>query len=265
MPDAVAPRESGAKSLLEMASFIWLNFYFWGTVSLVTLLFLVGGTLYTGLFFFVVRNRRKTKRLIRRTISHYGAATLNCGWPLVRVSYVDHAPKEEPPFVFVSNHRSSSDAFIMACLPFECIQVLNNWVSKVPIIGQIGFIAGYLTVRKMPFPQFERAGSKLLSEGCSIIAFPEGTRSGSPRMGMFHGSALRLAQKTGAKIVPLAISGNENIPKRGSMWLHPGRIVLSKLPAVTQQQYKDLTPYKLKILVRDLIQRELDSHSAASA
>ena len=219
MPDAVAPGESGEKSLLEMASFIWLNFYFWTAVSLVTLLFLVGGTLYTGLYFLVVRNRQKTKHLIRRTIRHYAATALMCGWPLVRMRFVDHAPKDEPPFVLVSNHRSSSDAFIMACLPFECIEVLNNWVSEVPVIGQISYIAGYLTVRKMPFTEFEKAGSKLLSEGCSIIAFPEGTRSGLPRMGMFHGSSLRLAQKTGTKIVPLAISGNENIPKRGSLWL----------------------------------------------
>jgi 1-acyl-sn-glycerol-3-phosphate acyltransferase len=78
-------------------------------------------------------------------------------------------------------------------------------------------------------------------------------------MGKFHGSAIRLAQHVGANIVPLAIRGNENIPGRGSLLLHPGRIVMTKLPAITPNQYKDMTAYQLKTFVRDQIQRELDA------
>ena len=251
-------------SFTSILAVLWLNLFFWSVVPLVTLCYLVGGVFYTGLFFLVVRDRRKTRWLVRRTISHYGAATLRCGWPLIRVSYVDHSPADKPPFVFVSNHRSASDAYIMACLPFECIQVLNNWPAKIPIFGTIANIAGYLTVRKMPFDEFEMKGSKLLAEGVSVIAFPEGTRSGSRRMGMFHGSALRLAQHAGANIAPLAISGNENIPKRGSMLLHPGHIVITKLPVVTKEDYKDLSAYKLKTLVREQIQRELDTQATGA-
>lgn len=258
------PRKSLVRSLISTLSLVWLNLFFWLSVPLVTLAFLIGGVFYAGLFFLIVRNRRRTKWLVRRTISRYGAATLRCGWPLVRVSYVDRAPQDKPPFIFVSNHRSASDAYIMACLPFECIQVLNNWPSRIPIFGSIAKIAGYLTVRKMPFDEFVEAGSKLLADGVSIIAFPEGTRSGSRQMGMFHGSALRLAQQAGANIAPLAISGNENIPRRGSMLLHPGRIVITKLPAITRQDYKDLSAYKLKTLVREQIQRELDIQAAGA-
>ncbi len=190
------------------------------------------------------------------------ALVLKCGWPLVKVRYVDHGPQDSPPFVFVSNHRSASDAYLMACLPFECIQVLNNWPSRLPLIGRVSSIAGYLKVRQMSHEAFVEAGSRLLAEGVSIIAFPEGTRSRSRKLGPFHGSAFRLAQRACASIVPLAIAGNEDIPRRGSLVLHPGRITVSKLPALTHEQYKDMTAFKLKTLVRERIRQYLDAQPA---
>ena len=180
----------------------------------------------------------------------------------MRVRYVDYAPQDTPPFVFVANHVSSSDPFLMAGLPFECIQVLNNWPARIPVLGFFSLLAGYLKVREMPIDAFIQAGSKLLAEGTSIIAFPEGTRSGSGHMGPFHGSAFRLAQHHGAKIVPLAVSGNENIPGSGSLLLHPGLIVVAKLPAITRDQYAGMNAYKLKTWVHAIIQRQLDRPSA---
>jgi 1-acyl-sn-glycerol-3-phosphate acyltransferase len=177
---------------------------------------------------------------------------------MVRVRYVDHAPGETPPFVYVANHRSTSDAYLMACLPCEAVQVVNIWPLRIPFLGAIARIAGYLSVREIPMEDFLRQGTELLSQGVSVIAFPEGTRSGSRTMGPFHGSAFRLAIHAGAKIAPLAISGNENIPRRGSLWLHPGEITVQKLPALDAAQYQTLGAFKLKILVQDVIQQYLD-------
>jgi 1-acyl-sn-glycerol-3-phosphate acyltransferase len=249
--------ETHGRPAPHAARVLLLNLSFWTLAALVTLLFILIGVPYVTAFGLLSRNRRRTLRLLRRTISHYGSSILQCGWPLVRVRFVDHAPGDQPPFVFIANHRSSSDPFLMAVLPFECIQVLNNWPARIPVLGIVARIAGYLKVRQMPIEDFIRQGSKLLAEGCSIIAFPEGTRSGSSRMGPFHGAAFRLAQHHGAKIVPLTISGNENIPPRGSLRLYPGRVVVTKLPAITPDQYAALNPYKLKTHVHGIIERHL--------
>jgi 1-acyl-sn-glycerol-3-phosphate acyltransferase len=258
----MTPPQARAGSPTSLISVLWLNLFFWSAVVVVTATFVTCATIYVGLFLLVVRNRRRGKWLVRRSISHYGSLVLKCGWPLVKVHYVDLAPQESPPFVFVSNHRSASDAFLMACLPFECIQVLNNWPSKLPVVGPVAWIAGYLQVRKMSPESFVEAGCRLLADGVSIIAFPEGTRSGSRNLGSFHGSAFRLAQRAQAKIVPLAIEGNENIPRRGSVILHPGQITVSKLPALTHDEYKDMNTYKLKMLVRERIRQHLDAQPA---
>jgi len=236
----------------------WLNFAFWVLFSIVTAGFIVGGFICACVHALCVRDRRKTLRLVRRTISYYGAATLRCGWPMVRVRYVDHAPGDTPPFVFVANHRTTSDAYVMGCLPCEAVQVVNIWPFRIPFLGRIARLAGYLSVREMPMEDFLRRGAELLSQGVSVITFPEGTRSGSRRMGQFHGSAFRLAIHAGARIAPLAISGNEHIPRRGSLWLHPGKITIDKLPALDAAQYQTLGAYKLKTRVREVIQQQLD-------
>jgi 1-acyl-sn-glycerol-3-phosphate acyltransferase len=246
----------------SLLSVVWLNLFFWASVVVVTALFVTGATIYVGLFLLVVRNRRRGKWLVRRSITHYGDLVLRLGWPLVKVRYVDHAPDESSPFIFVSNHRSASDAFLMACLPFEVVQVLNNWPSRLPVVGPVAWIAGYLKVRKMSPEAFIQKGTRLLKDGVCIVTFPEGTRSGSRNLGSFHGSAFRLALHSGAPIAPLAITGNENIPRRGSVVLHPGRITVAKLPSITHEQYKDLTAYKLKTLVREKIRAYLDAQPA---
>jgi len=243
---------------------IWLNFSFWIIFTIWTAILALIAIPFHYLFSLVSGNRRRGDWLIRRIISNYGTAVIHSGWPLVRVKYVDRAPGEKPPFVFVSNHRSASDAFVMAFIPLECVQMLNIWPSRVPLINYLSRTAGYLRVREMPFDDFLAQGSRLLSQGVSIIAFPEGTRSGSKKMGPFHGSAFRLAQHNGVKICPLAISGSENIPRRGSLVMHPGQIVMTKLPAVTPEQYHDLTAFALKNRVRDVIGRHLESQDLQS-
>jgi 1-acyl-sn-glycerol-3-phosphate acyltransferase len=248
--------------LLWAVSIVWLNTMFWLAVLLLTLGFVTIGVAYVGLFHLITQSRRRTLWLIRRMISHYGSWVISCCWPLVRVRYVDYAPDDQPPFVFICNHPSTADPFLMTVLPFESIALHKTWTAKIPVYGRVGRIAGYLTVLEMPHDAFMAAGSKLLAEGVSIIAFPEGTRSGSRHMGQFHGAAFRLAQHNGVKIVPMAISGSQHIHQRGSWLMRPASVVVSKLRALTREQYENMNPFKLKTTVREQLREYLDAQPA---
>lgn len=207
----------------------------------------------------VVSSHRVTMRRIRRSISWYGWTILCCGWPFARAKYRDFAPEQASgPFIFICNHRSASDPFLMALLPYECVQIVNIWPFKLPVLGIAARIAGYLSVREMPVEEFYEKGARVLAEGACIIAFPEGTRSGSRVMGPFNSSIFRLGQQCRATFVPLAISGNERIPPKGSLVLHPGRIHVDKLPAVTWQDYQDMDAFQLKNHVRRLLGEHLN-------
>lgn len=247
------------RSILWWARLLALNLVFWTIAPVLSVLYGTVVAMYVTLVHYILGNRRLTKRLTRRGISYYGAMMVRCGWPFVRVRVVDCDPEEKLPCVFVSNHRSLSDGFLMSYLPIETVQVLNIWPAHMPVMGTLATKAEYLKVREMPFDEFLEAGSELLSIGCSVIAFPEGTRSGSRTLGPFHGSSFRLAQHCGISIVPIAIAGNEDIPHKGSLLLHPGRITFTKLPAIKPEHYAGMSPYQLKNLARDRIRAHLDT------
>jgi 1-acyl-sn-glycerol-3-phosphate acyltransferase len=197
--------------------------------------------------------------VIRRAISWYGSVIIRLPWPWARFKFVDYEPDAKPPFVIVSNHRSSSDAYLGAVLPFECVQVLNIWPNHVPFLRFMARIATYLSVREMSFEEFAARGSKLLQQGCSVIAFPEGTRSGSTKLNPFHSSSFRLAQMNRVKILPMVYFGNERIPARGAPWLNPGKVVIAKLVSVKPEQYEGMSPYRLKNRVRDMISAHIET------
>jgi len=145
----------------------------------------------------------------------------------------------------------------MAVLPVEGVQVVNIWPFRIPVIGFFARKAGYLNIRMMPSEEFFGNALELLREKVSIIFFPEGTRSGNRNIGNFHGSAFRLALKSKAPVVPLCISGSENIPPKGSLLLRPGTIRIRRLPAITWNEYKEMSVFTFKNRIREMIGREL--------
>ncbi len=202
---------------------------------------------------------RKTMWMTRRAISYYGWLILHCAWPFARVRYKDKSPEDrEGPFIFICNHRSASDPFLMACLPYEAIQIAKQWPLRIPVLGIMARIAGYLSIHEMTVESFFEKASQLYNEGVSMVSFPEGTRSGGRCMGQFTSAIFRFAKRIHATIVPLAISGNEDKPPKGSLLLHPGVVHVHKLPALRWEDYKDMSPFKLKNHVRNLLQEEID-------
>lgn len=201
---------------------------------------------------------RSTMKRVRRAISLYGRMITALPYPMIRVRYEDRAQGDPPgPYIFVANHRSASDAFLMCVLPHEAVQVVNTWPFRIPVLGLFAKVAGYLNVKNLPYEEFLAKAGKLLREGVSLVFFPEGTRSGGKAMGTFHGSAFRLALEEKAAIVPLCVSGSENIPPKGKLTLHPGTIRVRRLPAIPWEEYGNLNAFALKNRVRELIRQEL--------
>jgi 1-acyl-sn-glycerol-3-phosphate acyltransferase len=206
----------------------------------------------------IFMSHRRTMKRFRRAISWYGKIITSIPYPFIKLRYEDRGKKgAEGPYIFICNHRAASDAFLMCVLPHECVQIVNVWPFRIPVLGLYARFSGYLNIRKMSHEQFIGQATKLLSDRVSIIFFPEGTRSASRTMGSFHGAAFRLALESKAAVVPLCITGNENIPPKGSLLLHPGTIRVRRLPAVTWDEYKDLNAFAFKNRVWHIIDKEL--------
>lgn len=199
-------------------------------------------------------------RIVRGLIRLYGTLVIRVlARPGVRIEYCRREKEEKRGCVYICNHRASSDAFLMALLNTELVQVVNRWPFKIPVIGWVAEVAGYLNVRSMPFEEFLEKSVRLLKEGVSIAAFPEGSRSPEKTLRQFHGAVFRAAFAAQAPIVPVCIHGNDAIPSKGSLWLTPGVIRVERLPAVEWETYRNDSPFQLKQRIRQKIQDAFDA------
>lgn len=236
---------------------ILMNVYFYTFFLISSAIVIPLLVLFIAFLSLFVSDRIVMKRF-RRCISWYGKVMTAVTFPLIRIRYEDNSEEDKNrSYIFVCNHRAASDAFLMCVLPLEAVQVVNTWPFHIPVLGRFARMAEYLNIKKMTPEDFNEKAAALLKEGASIIFFPEGTRSGNRNIGPFHGAAFRLALKSKAPIVPLCISGNENIPRRGSMLLRPGLIRVRRLPAILWDEYKDFSVFSLKNRVREIIDKEL--------
>jgi 1-acyl-sn-glycerol-3-phosphate acyltransferase len=242
---------------MRILKIAYLNITFYSLFIIFSLTAFVNlGSMIILLAFFLPK--RKILKRLRRAISCYGAVVIRIlPFPLIRLNYKDCAQNDPAgPYLFICNHRAASDPFFLAVFPYEIVQVVNIWPFRLPALGIIAKIAGYLSVREMPFTEFLLKTRKLLREGVSIAAFPEGTRSRDKSVGQFYSSIFRLALETRVPIVPVCITGNENMPPVGSPFLRPGLIKIHRLPAITWEEYGSFSPFKLKNYVRDIIAKE---------
>ena len=113
------------------------NLFFWPLFLGMTALFillLAGPTTVVGL----LTPRRFTVWFIRRLVTWYGRLVMWCAWPFVWVRYRDLEPKlDAESYILICNHRSSSDPFLMACMPCDAVQLVNDWPLRLPVLGWI--------------------------------------------------------------------------------------------------------------------------------
>lgn len=238
----------------------FFNLTFYPLFFLVTFVFLVLFVLPLALLRLFI-GWRKTLFLVRSLIRIYGLViTRGLTFPFVKTAYIDaERGHRTEACIYVCNHRASSDAFLMSHLKGELIQIVNKWPFKIPFIGWIARIAGYLNIRSMPFAEFELKMTQLLNQGVSVVAFPEGSRSVHSELRQFNGAVFRVALKTKVPVVPICLSGNQRIPEKGSGILRPGKVEMHKMPAIHWNEYQSMGPFKFKNYVRALIQKKVDA------
>ena len=245
-------------SLLSFAKLAYLNVSFY-------VLLIVFSSIYIPIISLLVMastlvvSRRVTMRMFRRGISVYGYIVVRIlPFPLIRIRYRNYQTTDlNEPSIFICNHVSVSDPFLIGLLPGENIMVVNIWPLRLPLYGRYARWLGFLSIREMPFEEFDQRARLLLDEGVSIIAWPEGTRTRTGEIGQFHGALFRVALATRAPIVPLSFHGNERMPSIGSLVLHPGTIRVHQLPAIRWQEYRHLSHLQLKNKTRDILRAEL--------
>ncbi len=140
------------------------------------------------------------------------------------------------PFVVVSNHQSMADIPLISNLPWEMKWMGKIELFKLPVIGWMMRLAGDISVDRKNARSGAQAllkAQRYLDQKCSVIIFPEGTRTLDGRVRQFSDGAFHLAIRSKAAILPLVIEGSRNcIPKNSWLFGEPSDILLKVLPPV---------------------------------
>jgi 1-acyl-sn-glycerol-3-phosphate acyltransferase len=135
----------------------------------------------------------------------------------------------DSPFVFMSNHRSQIDilAVIDALHDFQLRWVAKKELTRVPVFGWALRHTGHIIIDRSNTQQAVaslRAARTQMSEGISVVIFPEGTRSVDQELLPFKKGGFMLALETGFPIVPMVVCGSRELLPRGSWRLRGGDI-----------------------------------------
>lgn len=132
-------------------------------------------------------------------------------------------------YIFVSNHQSIYDIpVIFWHVPWQLRIIAKASLGHFPIWGWHLSRTGHLLVdRKHPDPLgILKRWKGLVSQGLSLIVFPEGTRSADGRIGRFKGGSFLLAIQAGLPLVPISVDGSRLVMRKGSLVTRPGHVRL---------------------------------------
>lgn len=162
------------------------------------------------------------------------------------------------PAVVLAKHQSTWETlFLASWMPRELCFVFKRELLYMPFFGWgIGLLDMIHIDRKRRMDAFEQVveqGARKLAEGRWIILFPEGTRTPAGSRGRYRTGGARLAVRTGAPVIPVAVNSGEFWPRRAIV-LRPGTITVSIGPPIP---VADRAPDQVNAEVETWIESEM--------
>lgn len=173
-----------------------------------------------------------------------------------------HNLENHRPAVFCFNHQSSADFFILLkILRKDVAGVAKKELEYTPL-GPIFKALGAIFIdrtNKQKAIQALKPAVEALKNGTSIVIAPEGTRSGSKKLGQFKKGAFHLAMKGGVPIVPIVIKNAFMAMPKGSKIFNPTHIEVVVLDPVDTSEWKPKNIDTYIEEVRNLFIKELEN------
>ncbi len=174
----------------------------------------------------------------------------------VTIDGLEHADPDKA-YVIVANHQSLADIVMLYKTHLQFKWVAKESLFRIPVFGWNMSLMRYIRLSRGEFGSIKdtyRQASYWLSQGISVLFFPEGTRSTTGKLNEFKNGAFKLAIREKKPILPIRIEGSYEIIPRGS-WIFKGRHFcrLTLLPEIATAHLQEKNFLLLKEEVRRAI------------
>lgn len=176
----------------------------------------------------------------------------------------ENVPQNET-VLYVGNHRSYFDILMTYCrCPDLTGYIAKDGMEKVPLLSHWMKRLYCLFLDRDDIRQGLKTiltGIDQMKRGISMCIFPEGTRNHSSELLPFKEGSLKMAEKTGCAIIPMAITNSDEIYENHRPKIKPVHVTLEYGKPIYP---KELTKEEKKFLgayTQAQIQKMLDQHS----
>ena len=165
------------------------------------------------------------------------------------------------PAVFLFNHQSSADLFIVSKVVRKDVRAIAKKELQYSPIGPLMKAAGVIFIdrsNRAKAIEAMKPAIEALQKGISIAIAPEGTRSKDRTLGKFKKGAFHLAMQADVPIIPIVIKNAHDALPKGSNLFKPSNIevVILEPISVSDWDAKDLDAHVE--MVRGLYLKELE-------
>jgi 1-acyl-sn-glycerol-3-phosphate acyltransferase len=178
----------------------------------------------------------------------------------------ENVPKDQP-VLYIPNHRGAFDILLL----YSRMPGLTGFVAK-DSINKAYLLRDWMKKLYCLFLNREnpREGLKVIlqgieqiNQGVSMCIFPEGTRNKEDgEMLPFKEGSLKMAEKTGCLIIPVALSNTAEIFENHAPWIRKCRVVIEYGTPIDPKTLAKEERKFLGAYCRDRIQEMLDKNQA---
>lgn len=170
--------------------------------------------------------------------------------------------KSGTSYVITANHQSLYDIYVLyGWLGLDFKWVMKKELETVPILGLACKVLGHIYIdrsdTKSSVETISAAKTKI-TNGTSVVFFPEGTRSGDGNIRPFKKGAFKMALDLGIPVLPVTINGTRNILPKGSLDLMPGGATMIIHKPIDVKGYDEKNMNELMDKTRVMINASLD-------
>lgn len=164
-------------------------------------------------------------------------------------------------YLMVSNHRSLADPVVMVNrMPKEELTFISKPSNlKIPIIGKVMHKCGCLPLdrenNREALKTVKAATEYINKDYCSVVIYPEGTRSKQENMLPFHAGSFKIAQRADVPVVVVALRNTDKVAH--NFPLKKTNIYIDVLGVIDAEYVREHKTKDTAQLAQEMIERKL--------